>query len=46
MSDRGLQFTVEMTKELNSMLEIETKLSTLLYSQTDEQTEYMNQELK
>jgi len=26
--DRGLQFVAEITKELNSMLEIETKLST------------------
>ena len=45
VSDRGLQFAVEMTKELNSMLEIETKLSTAFHSQTDGQIERINQEL-
>ena len=44
--DRGLQFTVEMTRKLNRMLEIETKLLMLLYSQTDGQIEKMNQELQ
>jgi len=46
MSDRGLQFAVELTKKLNRMLEIKTKLSTVFYLQTDEQTKQMNQELK
>ena len=35
MLDRGLQFAVESTKELNRMLGIEMKLSTLFYPQTD-----------
>jgi len=46
VSDRGLQFVAEMTKELNSMLEIEIKLSILFHPQTDRQTEHMNQELE
>ena len=46
MSDRGLQFTAEMTKELNSILEIKTELSISFYSQTDGQIECMNQELE
>ena len=46
VSDRGLQFAVEMMKELNKMLGIEMKLSTSYYPQIDEQTERMNQELK
>ena len=33
--DRGLQFTAELTKELNRMLGIEMKLSMALYLQTD-----------
>ena len=45
MLDKGLQFTVEMMKELNSMLGIETKLLTLFHLQTDGQMERMNQEL-
>ena len=44
--DRGLQFVVEMTKELNDMLSIETKLSLSFHPQTDGQTEQINQELK
>ena len=44
--DRGPQFAVEMTKELNNMLEIKTKLLTLFYLQTDNQTERMNQKLE
>ena len=31
VSDRGLQFAAELTKELNRMLEIEMKLSTVFY---------------
>jgi len=46
VSDRRLQFAVEMTRELNSMLEIKMKLSTVFHSQTDGQTERMNQELE
>ena len=46
VSDRGPQFAVEMTKELNKMLGIETKLLTFFHLQTDSQTERMNQELE
>ena len=46
MSDRGLQFAVEMTKELNKILGIKTKLSMLYHLQTDGQMERMNQELE
>ena len=44
--DRGPQFVAELTKELNRMLGIKTKLSTTFHSQTDGQTERMNQELE
>jgi len=46
MLDRGSQFVAELTKELNKMLGIETRLSTTFYPQTDGQTERMNQELE
>ena len=46
MLDRGPQFAVDLTKELNQMLGIETKLSTAFHSQTDGQTEKMNQKLE
>ena len=46
VSNRGPQFTVELTKELNRILETETKLSTLFHPQTDSQMERMNQELE
>jgi len=46
VSDRELQFVAEMTKKLNSMLGIKTKLSTSFYLQTDGQTKIMNQELE
>jgi len=39
ISDRNLQFAVELTKELNKMLKIEMRLSTVFYSQTDGQME-------
>ena len=39
ISDRGLQFATELTKELNKTLGIEMKLSTSFHSQTDSQTE-------
>jgi len=44
--DRRLQFVAEMMKELNGILGIETKLSTVFYPQIDGQTERMNQELE
>ena len=46
MLDRGPQFVAELTKELNKMLGIRTKLSTTFHPQTDRQTEQMNQELE
>jgi len=46
VSDRGPQFAVRLMKELNKMLEIETKLSTAFHPQTDGQTKRMNQELE
>ena len=46
MSDRGPQFVAELTKELNRMLGINTKLATVFYPQMDGQTEQMNQELE
>jgi len=46
VSDRGPQFTAELTKELNRMLGIETRLSTAFHPQTDRQIERMNQELE
>ena len=36
--DRGPQFAVELTKELNRMLGIETKLLTAFHPQIDRQT--------
>jgi len=44
--DRGPQFAVDLTKELNQMLGIETKLSTAFHFQTDGQTEKMNQKIE
>ena len=46
VSDRGPQFAAELTKELNRMLGIKTKLSTTFHPQIDGQTEQMNQELE
>jgi len=46
VSDRGPQFAAELTKELNRMLGIKTKLSTAFHPQTDGQTERMNQEVE
>ena len=46
VSDREPQFAVELTKELNRVLGIKTKLLTSFHSQTDGQTEWMNQELE
>ena len=44
--DKGPQFAAELTKELNRMLEIETRLLTAFHLQMDRQTEWMNQELE
>ena len=46
VSDREPQFAVELTKKLNKMLGIETKLLTAFHPQTDEQTKQINQELE
>ena len=43
MSDKRPQFVVELTKKLNKMLGIETKLSMSFHLQMDGQTEQMNQ---
>jgi len=44
--DQGVQFVVGMMKELDRILEIETKLSMVFHLQTDGQTEHINQELE
>ena len=46
VSDRGPQFAVELTRELNKMLGIQTRLLTAFHPQMDGQTERMNQELE
>ena len=46
ISDRGPQFAAGLTKKLNKMLGIETKLSMAYYPETDGQTERTNQELE
>ena len=46
ISDKGVQFVAGMIKELNSLLGIQTKLSTAYYLQTDGQIERVNQELE
>ena len=46
VSDRRLQFTAEMTKELNRMLRIEIKLLMSYHLQTDGQIERINQKLE
>jgi len=46
ISDRGPQFTAGMTRELNKMLGIKTKLSIAYHPETDGQTERTNQELE
>ncbi len=40
--DRRPQFTAEIIKEMNKMLGIEIRLSTLYHPQTDGQIERMN----
>ena len=46
VSDRRPQFAVELTKELNRILGIKTKLSTAFHPQMDGQTKCMNQKLE
>ena len=46
ISDKEPQFVVELTKELNRILGIETILSTAFYPQIDGQTKQINQELE
>ena len=46
ISGRKPQFIVELMRELNKILEIENKISTAFYSQTNRQTEMVNQELE
>jgi len=44
--DRGAQSAAGMIKELNNILEIDTKLSMAYHLQTDGQTKRMNQDLE
>jgi len=46
ISDQGPWFAAGIMQELNKMLGIESKLLTAFYSQTDGQTERVNQELE
>jgi len=46
ISDRRPQFVAGLTRELNEMLGIETKLSIAYYPQTNRQIEKTNQELE
>jgi len=46
ISDRGPQFAAGLMRELNQMLGIESKMSTVFHPQTDGQTERVNQELE
>jgi len=46
ISDRGVQLTVGMMKELNNLLGIQTKLSMAYYPQMDGQMERINQKLE
>jgi len=46
ISDRKPQFVAGLTRKLNKMLGIETKLFTVYHPQTDRQTERTNQELE
>jgi len=46
ISDRGSQFVAGLMRELNRMLEIESKLLMAFHPQTDGQTERVNQELE
>jgi len=44
--DRGPQFAAGLIRELNKILEIESKMSTAFHPQTDGQTDRVNQELE
>jgi len=46
ISDRRLQFAAGLMRKLNGMLGIKSKLLTAFHSQTDGQTERVNQELE
>jgi len=46
ISDRGPQFVAGLIKELNGMLGIKSKLSTVFHPQIDRETERVNQELE
>jgi len=46
ISDKGPQFAAGLMRELNEILGVKSKLSTAFHSQTDEQTERVNQELE
>jgi len=46
ISDRGPQFAAGLMRELNEILGIKSKLSTVFHPQTDGQTERVNQELE
>jgi len=46
ISDRGPQFVITLTRELNKMLGIEMRLLTAFHPQIDGQIEWMNQELE
>ena len=46
ISGRKPQFIVELMRELNKILGIKNKISTAFYSQTNRQTEMVNQELE
>jgi len=46
ISNRGSQFAAGLMWELNEMLGIKSKLSTVFHPQTDRQTERVNQELE
>ena len=46
ISNRRPQFAAGLMRELNRMLGIESKMSTVFYPQTDGQMERVNQELK
>ena len=46
ISDRRFQFVAGLMRELNQMLEIESKLSTVFHPQTNKQIERVNQELE
>ena len=46
ISDKRPQFVVGLIQKLNKILGIESKMLTALHSQTDKQTERINQELE